>query len=68
MAQVRHNVRERFPKLEWQTLDLENIQKKQNKMYKNDQITKKNNEGCLPQTLSLKSSARLSTRDDYHSE
>ena len=24
MAQVRHNIRERFPKLEWQTLNLKN--------------------------------------------
>ena len=29
---------------------------------------KKNNEGCLPQALSLKSSARLSIGDDNYSE
>jgi hypothetical protein len=55
MAQVRQNIRERSPKLGWQTLNL----KKQNKNKQTKSKDKKNNEGCLPQALSLTSSARL---------
>jgi hypothetical protein len=49
-VQVRQNVRERSPKLGWQTLNLKN---------KKNQKDNKNNEGYLPQALSLMSSARL---------
>jgi hypothetical protein len=51
MAQVRQNVRELSPKLGWQTLNLKNRQTKSK--------DKENNEGCLPQVLSLTSSAIL---------
>jgi hypothetical protein len=49
MAQVRQVVRESSPKLGWQTLNLKNKTNKQTKS------TKTNNEGCLPQALSLMS-------------
>jgi hypothetical protein len=57
MVQDRQNVRECSPKLGWQTLFLKNKSK-----------DKENNEGCLPQALSLMSSARLVTRDYNHYE
>jgi hypothetical protein len=58
MTQVRQNIRERSPKLGWQTLYLENKTKKIKQTKSKD---KKNNEGCLPQVLSLMSSASLVT-------
>ena len=67
MTQVRHNVRERSPKLEWQTLDLKNIWKTEQNGHTGSN-NKENNEGFLPQALSLKFSAGLSPRDDDHSE
>ena len=64
MVQVRHNIRERSPKLEWQTFDLKNtIKTKQTNKIKSQGKYK----GCLPQALCLTSSARLTTGDDNYS-
>ena len=64
MAQVRHNIRERSPKLEWETFDLKNTRKtKQTNKIK----SQGKYEGCLPQALSLTSLARLTIGDDNYS-
>jgi hypothetical protein len=56
IEQVRQNIKERSPKLKWHTLYLKNKTKtKQINKIK----TQGKNEGCLPQALSLMSSARL---------
>jgi hypothetical protein len=59
MAQVRQFVRESSPKLGWQTLNLKN------KTNKRTKSTKTNNEGCLPQALSLTSFSQTRDKLDY---